>query len=107
MLVLTATGRGRRYEVRRRFATLCAEALFASTLQASECPTPDQVRGALVATLRRLGVRGCAAQLAAEFGDHPETAAARMSWALATVRAAYPTLSTAPAAERRRLMLAS
>jgi hypothetical protein len=106
MLIPIAEGR-RRYEVRGRFALLCAEALFASTLQASERPTPDQVRAALVAALRRLGVRGCAAHLAAEFGDHPDTAATRMSWALATVHAAYPTLATTPAAGRRPLTLAS
>jgi hypothetical protein len=45
---------------------------------------------AVAATLRRLRIQGCAAHLAGDFGDHPETAAARMRWALDTVRAAYP-----------------
>ena len=67
-----------------------AEALFVSTVQASEIPAADQVRNAVASTLRRLGVRGCAAWVAGEYGDHPETAAARMCWALATVRDAYP-----------------
>jgi hypothetical protein len=68
-----------------------AEALFASTLQPSDRPTAPEVRQAVAATLRRLRIQGCAAHLAGDFGDHPETAAARMRWALATVRAAYPT----------------
>jgi hypothetical protein len=69
---------------------LRAEALFASGLQSSESPSPEQVQRAVATTLRRLGVRGCAERLAGEFGDHPEVAAARMTWALATVRAVYP-----------------
>jgi hypothetical protein len=40
--------------------------------------------------LRRLGTGGCAAAVAGEYGDHPDTAAARMTWALATVHAVYP-----------------
>jgi len=76
-----------------------AEALFASTLQSSEAPTPDQVRHAVATTLRRLRIRGCAAQVAGEFGDHPDTAVTRMTWALATVHTVYPTPShPAPAA---------
>jgi hypothetical protein len=66
-----------------------AEALFASTLQSSELPTADQVRGAVSATLRRLGANGCAALLAGEFGEHPDTAAARMTWALRTAELAF------------------
>ncbi len=73
------------------FEAVRAEALFASTLQSSEMPSAERVRGTIAATVRQLGSRGCAAQVAGEFGDHPETAVARMSWALATVRAVYPT----------------
>jgi hypothetical protein len=65
-----------------------AEALFASALQPSASPTPDQVRHAVATTLRRLGACACAARMAGEFGDHPDTAVARMSWALATIHAA-------------------
>jgi hypothetical protein len=65
-----------------------AEALFASALQPSASPTPDQVRHAVATTLRRLGARACTARMAGEFGDHPDTAVARMSWALATIHAA-------------------
>ena len=31
-----------------------------------------------------------AAAVAGEYGEHPDTACARMTWALATVRASYP-----------------
>jgi hypothetical protein len=67
-----------------------AEALFVSTVQASEAPGADRVRHAVATTLRRLGVPGCAAHVAGEYGERPDTAAARMGWALATVRVAYP-----------------
>jgi hypothetical protein len=79
------------------FETFRAEALFASTLQPSGSPSPDQVRRAVTATLRRLGADGCAAQAAGEFGDHPDTAPARMCWALAMIRAVYPAPSMTPA----------
>jgi hypothetical protein len=38
------------------------------------------------AALRRLGIRGCAAEVAGDFGDHPDVAVTRMTWALAMVR---------------------
>jgi len=66
-----------------------AEALFASTLQSSEAPTADQVRRAVSSTLHRLGAPGCVARLADEFGEHPDTAAARMTWALRTTELAF------------------
>ena len=72
------------------FEAVRAEALFASPLQPSDRPTAPEVRQAVAATLRRLRIQGCAAHLAGDFGDHPETAAVRMRWALDTVRAAYP-----------------
>jgi hypothetical protein len=76
---------------------LRAAALFASTLQASEHPSTEQVHRAVATTLRRLGAAGCAARLAGEFGDHPELAAARMAWALATVRTDPRTPDSLPA----------
>jgi hypothetical protein len=57
------------------------EALFVSALQPSDAPTADMIAGAVMSALRRFGPRGCAARIAQEFGDHPETAAARMRWA--------------------------
>jgi hypothetical protein len=78
------------------FEAVRAEALFLSSLQSSERPTAGAVRDAVTTTVRRLGVRGCAAQVADEFGDHPDTAVPRMTWALAMVRAIYPTRSAQP-----------
>jgi hypothetical protein len=45
--------------------------------------------------------------MAGEFGDHPDTAPARMSWALATIHTVYqpPSMTTAPS--RRPLAFAS
>jgi hypothetical protein len=58
-----------------------AEALFASTLQRADTPTPDAVAEAIRSVVCRLGTTGCAALMAQEFGDHPEQAAERMRWA--------------------------
>jgi hypothetical protein len=89
------------------FETFRAEALFASTLQPSGSPSSEQVRRVVATTLRRLGIGGCAARTAAEFGDHPDTAVTRMSWALATIRAVYPPSSMTPAPRLRPLAFAS
>ncbi|GAA4258946.1 hypothetical protein [Dactylosporangium darangshiense] len=71
------------------FEAVRAEALFASTLQMSQCPVDADVRAAVTSTLRRIGVQGCAARMATEFGDHPECAMTRMGWALRMTRHAY------------------
>lgn len=57
------------------------EALFASTLQRSDAPTPRAVAEAIRAAVREFGTRGCAELMAQEFGDHPDAAAERMRWA--------------------------
>jgi hypothetical protein len=65
-----------------------AEAVFVSDLQPSDHPTPGQVAAAVLAGLRAGGgAAGCAAAVAAEYGEHPETAVARMRWALSLVDA--------------------
>jgi hypothetical protein len=64
-----------------------AEALFVSPLRPTDRPALPQVRAAIADSLRRMGARGCLAAMAEEFGDHPETAPARMRWALSLVRA--------------------
>ena len=89
------------------FEVVRAEALFVSTLQPSGSPSPDQIRRAVAVALQRLGVRGCAAQVAGEFGDHPDTAVARMSWALVTINTAYPAPSIRPTPGPRSLAFAS
>jgi hypothetical protein len=35
---------------------------------------------AITATVRRFGFHGCLTRMAQEFGDHPDTAPARMRW---------------------------
>ena len=65
-----------------------AEPLFTSPLQPSQQPTAAEVHAAIRLGLRtHHGVRGCAAAVAVEYGEHPETAVARMRWALAQVGA--------------------
>lgn len=59
-----------------------AEALFTSTLSACEPHDAAELRAGIAAAVRdHNGVRGCAAEVAQEFGDHPETAVERMRWA--------------------------
>ena len=60
-----------------------AQALFVSPLQPSEQPAPEQIRAAIVTSLRTFrGASGCAAKMATEFGEHPDQATDRMRWAL-------------------------
>jgi uncharacterized metal-binding protein len=62
-----------------------ADALFASTLQRSDEVNVGQIHQAIAVSLDTYGDAGCAGRVAQEFGDHPETAAARMRWARAAV----------------------
>jgi hypothetical protein len=66
---------------------LC-EALFASALQPSDYPTAGIVAEEIRRALRQFGARGCAGQMAQEFGDHPDAAANRMRWVRHLVQAA-------------------
>jgi nitrogenase molybdenum-iron protein alpha/beta subunit len=59
---------------------LAAEALFVSNLQPSECPSRTAVEHAVTAMILLHGSEGCAAGVATEFGDHPDTAVPRMHW---------------------------
>ena len=95
------------YVMSGTFEAVRAEALFVSTLQPSGSALPDQVRGAVATMLRRLGSSGCAARTAGEFGDHPDTAVTRMSWALATVNTVYPAPSMTATPGLRSLAFAS
>jgi hypothetical protein len=61
--------------------TARADALFASALQISDEPSAAQVKQAIDAAASTLGDLGCAARVAQEFGEHPETAVTRMRWA--------------------------
>jgi hypothetical protein len=73
-----------------------ADALFVSGLQCSQAPSTVQIRQAIDAAVRAFGYSGCAGRVAQEFGDHPETAAARMRWARTTARSAFADLVPAP-----------
>ncbi len=68
-----------------------ARALFASYYDPSDAMTTAQVEQAVRDALRRLGgIGGCVCEVALAFGDHPDTAAARMRWARDTVAATWP-----------------
>ena len=74
---------------------LFASALFASTLQCSDELSTGQVEQAIAAALRAFGSAGCAGWVAQEFGDHPDTAAARMRWARSVAAGAASVLPSA------------
>jgi hypothetical protein len=64
-----------------------ARLLFASPVQPSDRPWPAEIRMALAVQLRRCG-GDLAANLAAvaqEAGDHPDSYAARIRWAIRSV----------------------
>jgi len=73
-----------------------ADALFMSVLQRSDRPDAGQVRKAIAAAVRAYGGGGCAQQVAQEFGDHPETAVARMRWARAVAGEVFASPPTLP-----------
>ena len=66
-----------------------ADALFASPLQRSDEPSAIQVKQAIAAATRAFGDLGCAARVAQEYGEHPETAAKRMRWARTAVAGVF------------------
>ncbi|MBO3750121.1 hypothetical protein J5X84_28905 [Streptosporangiaceae bacterium NEAU-GS5] len=68
-------------------ANLLAEVLFCSILQPSDQPTPQQVRAAVLAAWHAHHDEPleCTAQLAADYGDNPELACARMRWCIQMV----------------------
>jgi hypothetical protein len=72
-----------------------AAALFASDLSARCEHTETEVAAAIRhAISTHNGLRGCAGEVAAAYGDRPETAARRMRWARSVVEGMY---GTAPA----------
>jgi hypothetical protein len=70
-------------------STVRADALFASALQRSDEPSAAQVDQAIAAAVRAFGTRGCAARVAQAYGEHPETAVARMRWARAAAAGSF------------------
>jgi len=82
-----------------------ADALFASTLQRSDEPSAVQVKQAIAAATLAFGDLGCAARVAQEYGEHPESAATRMRWATTAVAGVFGSPSDpgyAVMASRRR-----
>jgi hypothetical protein len=84
-----------------------ADALFVSALQRSEELSTGQVRQAVASAVRAFGSKGCAERVAQEFGDHPDTAVARMRWARTTAAETFggsgPGLARAPQPAQRSL----
>jgi hypothetical protein len=76
--------------------TARTDALFASVLQIADEPSAVQVRQAINAATSTLGDVGCAAKVAQEFGEHPETAVTRMRWARAEVAGVFGGLDSDP-----------
>lgn len=67
-----------------------AEALFTSSLATGSLPGYDVVEEAIrIAVRAHGGVRGCAVDVAGEYGDHPELAVPRMRWARGVVEHLY------------------
>jgi hypothetical protein len=79
-----------------------SEALFVSALQRSDNPGTGQVRQSVARAVREFGSRGCAARVAQEFGDHPETAVARMRWARQVIEETFGGARPEPHAHRFR-----
>jgi hypothetical protein len=82
-----AAGRGRGQLFAAR-----AEALFASDLSARCEHTRTEVAAAIRHAIgAHHGIRGCAGEVAAAYGEHPETAARRMRWARTVIEGIYAT----------------
>ncbi|SEG83174.1 hypothetical protein SAMN05444920_105150 [Nonomuraea solani] len=71
--------------------TELAQVLFATALQPSDELSSYQIRAAVDERLCACGgdASWCAAYVAQEAGDHPETYVRRMRWALDAVAGAY------------------
>ena len=85
---------------RPTLGALRADALFVSVLQRSDDPSTAQVQHAIAAAVRDFGGLGCAERVAQEFGDHPETAAARMRWARVLASEAFGGPAAEPSGRR-------
>lgn len=86
------------------FTAARAAALFVSDVSVADHPTDVEVDAAIQGALRsRGGSRGCAADVAAAYGDHPELAAPRMRWALGIVESRYARSAAASAAAGTRI----
>jgi hypothetical protein len=74
-----------------------AAALFVGDVSIADDPTVVEVDDAIRRSLRTHGgSRGCAADLAAAYGERPELAVPRMRWALGMVESRYARRATPP-----------
>ncbi len=64
-------------------------ALFCAHLPAAPLTRTEATEAIRAAVRSHGGTRGCACDVAQEFGDHPDTALARMVWARAQVAALF------------------
>ncbi len=66
------------------------DALFVSPLPTGSHPGRDEVATVVRAMIRSYhGSRGCAAEVAARYGEVPEYAARRMTWARRVIATAF------------------
>jgi hypothetical protein len=73
-----------------------AEALFASDLSARREYTQIEVAAAIGHAMgTHNGIHGCVAEVAAAYGEHPETAARRMRWARTVIESFHAPLDWA------------
>jgi len=75
-----------------------AEALVASDLSVRCHPAEAAVAEAIRKAVGARGVRGCAGEVGAAYGDCPETAAARMRWARQVIEEIYSPVTACAAA---------
>jgi hypothetical protein len=74
----------------KMLTTARTDALFISPLSAETHPQRAELDATIGAMVRRYrGAQGCAAEVAACFGDHPDVAVRRMRWSLRTIAAMY------------------
>jgi hypothetical protein len=65
-------------------------ALFVAVQQQDDV-IDEAVRESIDRAIGEFGVTGCAERVAQEFGDHPDTAAARMRWVRAVIEGTFTT----------------
>ena len=81
--------------------TTRADALFTSDLSARCCHSEAEIAAAIICAIRsHSAVGGCAGEVAAAYGEHPETAAPRMRWARAAAERMSSSAATSPVADR-------
>lgn len=86
-----------------RMVAARAAALFASDLSSHCRPSQANVTAAIRTAIATYGgILGCFGEVAAAFGERPETAVPRMRWARQTIHATYspaaePAMATAAA----------